>query len=109
MARLKNVSGGELVLFARPGGAEAFAVDNGHTVDVPGEVTAQLGDAVVIGAGDDARAWPTALWQVVAPEASDVDAPQVTGRGAKAQEKKDDDRAAEAVATSSGVGAAEGE
>lgn len=109
MARLKNVSGGELVLFARPGGAEAFAVDNGATVDVPGEVSAELADAVVIGDGDDARAWPFALWKVMAPEASDVEAPALTGRGAQAQAKKDDERAAAAVAESSGVPAAEGE
>lgn len=63
MARLKNVSGDALLLYARPGQAESFRVEAGAIIDVPGEVdekaTEAAGDAYVI----DGRAWPTATWQ----------------------------------------------
>lgn len=69
MARLKNVSGAALMLFARAGSAEAFHVEPEGIAEVTGDIVAEksAGDAWIIGG----RAWPKALW-------SDADAVSTT-------------------------------
>lgn len=93
MARLKNVSGADLMLFARPGQGEGFNVPAGAIVDIPGEVdelatSRGFGDSVVIGG----RAWPKAQWSVTAEEdrndgGTTVDEPRSTKRGKAATEE----------------------
>lgn len=60
MARLTNVSGAALMLFARPGSAEAHHVEPEGIAEVPGDINVEksAGDAWII----DGRAWPKALW-----------------------------------------------
>lgn len=103
MARFTNVSGEELLLFARAGQAESFAVPPGGTVEVPGDVTAETDDAVVVGDGDDARAWPAALWELDRPDDGGVPAPQLAEDTAADAAERDNERAAANVAASEGT------
>lgn len=103
MARFTNVSGAELLLFARAGQAESLAVPPGGTVEVPGGVTAETDDAVVVGDGDDARAWPAALWQLDAGDDSGVGAPQFDDDTAADAQQRDNERARANVAASEGT------
>ena len=62
--KLRNVSGAPLH-FGTP---EGRLVDTDEVVEVKGSLAPkkdQPTDAVVIGEGDDARAYPTATWAVV--------------------------------------------
>jgi hypothetical protein len=61
---LRNISGEPLLLGLSPG---ARRVDPDEVVRVEGTLAKdQPDDAVVIGEGDDARAYPTSLWSKVA-------------------------------------------
>lgn len=79
MARLKNTSGGAVTLFGPPGTPDAMRVEADQIIEVPGNVSIDEADHVVIGDGDDARAWPKATWQVTKPEENN---PNATGGGA---------------------------
>ncbi len=84
MARLKNISGVPVDLYARTGEAESYRVGPGETVEVPGDVThpdAEGADFFTIGEGDDARAWPSASWEVLG------ESKPRSGSGRKADEK----------------------
>jgi len=104
VARFTNVSGEELLLFARAGQAESLPVPPGGTVDVPGEVTAETDDAVVVGDGDVARAWPKALWQVEGGGPG-VQAPQLDDDSRAEAEQLANDLAQRNVAASQGTAA----
>lgn len=103
MARFKNVSGEELLLFARGGQADSLPVPPDGVVDVPGEVTAELADGVVVGDGADARAWPSALWQLEGGDDTGVQAPQFDEHTAAEAERLANERAAANVAASEGT------
>jgi hypothetical protein len=60
---LRNISGEPLLL----GAANGRRVDTDEAVRVEGALAKkQPDDAIVIGEGDDARAYPTSLWSKVA-------------------------------------------
>lgn len=61
MARFKNVSGTDL----RVGRADGPLVRASEVTTVEGDAVADLGDAWVIGEGDEARAWPKATWELL--------------------------------------------
>lgn len=69
MVKFKNVSGDTLeVRGLRP--YDTTPIDAGKYAEVDGEVTAGLDDdtdAYIVGEGDQARAWPKALWELDAP------------------------------------------
>lgn len=66
MPKLRNISGTHLSLFAPAGERDSIPVEPDQVVDVPGELAPdQYPDAHVIGVGDDARAWPKAIWELV--------------------------------------------
>lgn len=84
MARLKNISGVPVDLYARTGEFESYRVEPGDTVEVPGEVThpkEEGADFFTIGEGDDARSWPLASWEVLGESKAR------SGSGRKADEK----------------------
>lgn len=70
MPKFKNISGDTLEVR----GLRAYdttPVEAGKYAEVDGEVTAGLeddADAYVVGEGDQARAWPKALWELDAPK-----------------------------------------
>ena len=70
---LRNTSGEPLLL----GAADGRRVDADEVVRVEGVLAkSQPDDAVVIGEGDEARAYPTSLWSKVATgKAGDPDVP----------------------------------
>lgn len=70
MARLKNV-GEPVHVYAPPGGAHSLFVDAGQIVEVPGEITGEVADAYLIGAGDDVRAWPKGQWSATSKAGHD--------------------------------------
>ena len=104
MARFTNVSDEKLLLFARARQTESLPVPPDGTVDVPGEVTAETDDAVVVGDGDDARAWPKALWQVEGGGPG-VQAPQLDDDSRAEAEQLANDLAQRNVAASQGTAA----
>ncbi|HEX3778437.1 MAG TPA: hypothetical protein VHX38_02135 [Pseudonocardiaceae bacterium] len=54
----------------RPAGeADSLHVKAGQTITVPGEITAELDDAYIVGEGDDARSWAKVRWQLKAAPA----------------------------------------
>ena len=69
MARLNNVSGNPVDLYASAGEANSYRVGAGEIVEVPGECAdpEQLPDAYSIGDGDDARLWPKSAWELTKP------------------------------------------
>lgn len=83
MARLRNDSGRDLVLFGPIGHPDAFHVADGAIVEIPGEAVQGKGlegepgveepngipaDAFQIGTGDDARIFSTEMWSVTRAE-----------------------------------------
>jgi hypothetical protein len=54
-------------VFAPPGDYDAFPVNVGEEIEVPGDVSQETEDAYIVGEGDEARAWPKALWALVVP------------------------------------------
>jgi hypothetical protein len=66
-----------VTILARPGSPDAFEVEPGQVVDVPGRlVTSREAkkdeaveplptDAYIVAHGDEERAWPHALWEFV--------------------------------------------
>jgi hypothetical protein len=53
-----------VALFFPQGHHDSLYVEPGDVIDVPGDVVADSpDDAFVIGTGDEARAWPKALWE----------------------------------------------
>lgn len=78
---LRNTSGGPLHL----GTADGKLVDEDEVIHVEGKLAKdQPDDAIVIGDGDDARAWPTALWTKVGTAKNaepDVTAPSNSQEG----------------------------
>lgn len=88
MARLKNISGVPLDLYAKTGEADSYRVGPGETVEVPGDVVHakdEGADFFTIGEGDDARVWPLASWEVLGETA------RSRGSGRKADEKNDEE------------------
>lgn len=61
MAKFRNISGVDRNL----GSIEGPVVKAGDVAVVPGEVTAELDDAWIVGEGDHARAWPKETWQLI--------------------------------------------
>lgn len=66
--RLRNTTDRDLVLFGQTGTPEAYNLEAGGTVEVPGDLTGETGDAYLIGAGDDVRAWPKTVWAVASAD-----------------------------------------
>lgn len=62
MVKLKNVSGLPLSLFAPSGRSDGFFVDVNAEVSVPGKVSDEDDNMIVI----DGRAYPKTLWNLVA-------------------------------------------
>lgn len=65
MARLKNISGNPIDLFAQAGEADSYLVGADEVVTVPGDVTNgddADADHYVVGDGDAARLWPKTAW-----------------------------------------------
>lgn len=69
MPRFKSLSGDDLDVFAPAGDSESFPIAAGAEIEIPGEVAGETADAYVVGVGDEARAWPKALWALVTPAA----------------------------------------
>lgn len=65
MAKFRNITGDALAVFKPAEVRGARIVDADAIVEVDGDVTERLDDAYIVGSGDDARAWPTALWELV--------------------------------------------
>lgn len=68
MARLKNISGNHVDLFAQAGEADSYAVDADAVVTVPGDVANsddEDADFYEIGTGDQMRHWPKSAWSLV--------------------------------------------
>lgn len=66
MVKLKNL--GEAVHVYRPAGdANSLLVEHDQVLEAPGEITEELDDAYIVGAGDDVRAYPKAQWELVKP------------------------------------------
>lgn len=61
MAKFRNISGVDRNL----GRINGLPVKAGDVAVTPGEVTEELPDAYIVGAGDQARAWPKETWQLV--------------------------------------------
>lgn len=66
--------GQPVTILARPGSPDAFEVEPGKTVDVPGQIVTSRdakadeplpSDAYIVVNGDEERAWPHALWESV--------------------------------------------
>jgi hypothetical protein len=85
MARLRNDSGRDLVLFGPVGHPDAFHVAEGAIVEIPGDAVLGKGlegdpdveepngiptDAFQIGTGDDARIFSTEMWSITRAEAA---------------------------------------
>ncbi|MEV4173981.1 hypothetical protein [Nonomuraea sp. NPDC049709] len=70
MARFKNISGTDVHV----GRTDGRVVEAGKVIAVDGEVTEQTDEAYIVGAGDDARAWPRATWELVSEPKSSVKA-----------------------------------
>lgn len=86
MARLRNDSGRDLVLFGPIGHPDAYHVADGQIIEIPGEAVQGTGlegepdleaepngiprDAFQIGTGDDARIFSTTQWTVTKAEES---------------------------------------
>jgi hypothetical protein len=81
MPRFRNL-GAAAHVYRQAGHPESLFVDAGQIVDAPGQVSEEKADAYVVGVGDDARAWPKALWELV------VDTPAVTSTAAPAAVKE---------------------
>ncbi len=64
MPKFRNISGDALDCFKPAEVRGSEHVDNLGEVEVDGEVQ-EIGDAYIVGEGDNARAWPKALWQLV--------------------------------------------
>lgn len=63
---------GPVSLFARPTAPDAFLVESGQIVDVPGSVVTEPrgdgpvpDDAYLVVHGDDERLWPKSVWELV--------------------------------------------
>ncbi|WP_086847071.1 hypothetical protein [Amycolatopsis kentuckyensis] len=75
MPRFKSLSSDDLSVFRPVGEHDAFPVTSeAPEIEVPGDVTEETEDAYIVGAGDEARAWPKATWVLVAPEKKPVKA-----------------------------------
>lgn len=61
---------GDVDLFQIAGGPDSFRVTAGSFVEVPGDIAEETEDAYIVGAGDDARAWPKAMWSIDKPAAT---------------------------------------
>lgn len=64
--RLKNV-GAAVHLYRPAGDPSSLYVDAEQIVEVPGEISAEVDDAYVIGEGDQARAWSKSQWELDKP------------------------------------------
>lgn len=98
MARFKNVSGTELLLFARQSQADSFQVPPDGIVDIPGEVTAETDDAYVVGDGDEARAWPMEFWKLTKADDTGTTDPHLDERASSRRGRTAERRAADNTA-----------
>lgn len=75
MARIRNDSGTDLILFGPIGHPDAYHVADGQIIDLPGDIVEGKGlegedangiptDAFQIGEGDAARLFSTSMWTV---------------------------------------------
>jgi hypothetical protein len=65
MPRFRNI-GAAAHVYKPAGDPDSLFVDAGQIVETPGELAPeQPADAYVVGEGDQARAWPKALWELV--------------------------------------------
>lgn len=71
--RLRS-DGQPVTILAKPGALDAFEVEPGQVVDVPGQLVTSRdpkaeeplpSDAYIVANGDEERAWPHALWESV--------------------------------------------
>jgi len=73
-----RADGPPVTILAKPGDPDAFNVEPGQVVDIPGRLITSRetkkgdpepnplpDDAYVVANGDDERAWPHALWESV--------------------------------------------
>jgi hypothetical protein len=75
MPRFRLILDHPVDVYQPAGGASSLSVEPGDVVEAPGVLGEELVDAYVVGTGDDARAWPKALWELdkaAAPAASAV-------------------------------------
>lgn len=66
--RLKNV-GPAVDLYRPAGDSRSLRVEEGQVVETPGELSGEVDDAYLIGAGDDMRAWSKTRWELDVPAA----------------------------------------
>lgn len=82
MAKLMNVGPDAVYLWAPPEYEDSLLVEAGQVVDVTGDVSEELDDAYIVGAGDDARAFPKSRWELAgkapAPDALAAPVPSDT-------------------------------
>lgn len=65
MPDLVNIGPAAVDVYAPSGHPDSLHVEPGQTITVPGELAEQQPvDAIVIGSGDDARAWPRSQWDM---------------------------------------------
>lgn len=83
MARFRNTTKAPLALIAPARRPDSHSVAAGDEVEVKGDITQTTDDAYIVGEGDQARAYPKALWEVV------EDKPAVASRPRAAIENKE--------------------
>lgn len=67
----------------RPAGdPDSLHVDEGQTITVPGDITAELDDAYIVGKGDDARSWSKSRWQLKVPDTKPSKQPKAVDQSA---------------------------
>lgn len=82
MPQFRNISGVSLAVYRPEGDEESLTVAAGQVINVPGDLaTESPEDAFLVGAGDDARMWPKAHWELVQdqqkPKVAVLDGPAV--------------------------------
>lgn len=60
--RLKNITNDALSVNAPEGHPDSHLVEPGEVLQVPGD-SKETDDAYIVGKGDDARAYPKAIWK----------------------------------------------
>lgn len=67
MPKFRFLGDQPVTLFQRTGGPDAFDVQPGQTVTVPGDLAADqyAEDAYIVGDDENARAWPKASWELI--------------------------------------------
>lgn len=63
--KLKNISGAELVALAKPGHPDSMVVAVDAVIEIPGGLAKEQPEDAYLTDGDDPRAWPHAVWELI--------------------------------------------